>query len=402
MGLELKLRLVVSVLARGPLSDDVSVFCARIAHCDGWGPVVRGEHAVPNPKMLAGGRMNGVSSDRVRGLAQTTVDPALGREIDIAAERCFAPVRVVVSGRTGVGKSSVRAALSVRGDNDTGVVGPDLILTEAASIDVPRAPDPDLDGDVVVHVLAGGLHQADIDAIASADRRDDTTVVVILTKADSIEDPGGVAELMSERLGTRVLPLMSTIATNVAHGRPPSFDSLRPVAHAVTADMLLTPERFLAADIAISRRERSELLEYIEPFGVAIVAAALKDNPAADDAILRALLARTSGIDDAARAVGSAVDGIRVDRQGRLLRRLAELSAHDPAGNAAIEQYLTTDEAVVAVMRAALRACGEPEVDSPTYLAAQQWHDRFRSARDPGQARAALAIARGYTRIAAR
>jgi hypothetical protein len=199
-----------------------------------------------------------------------------------------------------------------------------------------------------------------------------------------------------------VFPLMSTIAVSLAQGKPESFDALRAVARAVTAEMLLTPDRFVAADLPVSRHERLELLGHLETFGIGVVTAALLENSATEDAILRVLLARRSGIDDVAKAVKEAVDGVRVQRDGRMLHRLTELAVQNPASCPEIEQYLASDEAVVAVMRAGLHALGEPETDLPTYETVQLWHERFRSAGSPAQARAALAVARGYMRLATR
>ncbi|MGB2949348.1 MAG: hypothetical protein WBB99_10540 [Rhodococcus sp. (in: high G+C Gram-positive bacteria)] len=338
-----------------------------------------------------------MSSDRVRALAQVVGDPRIQQEIRIAADACFAPIRVLVSGRTGVGKSSVRAALHTRHD-----VGLSEVVVEAASIDVPRAPDPELDGDVIVHVLAGGVHRADVDAVAQAIERAAAELVVVLAKADTVDDPELLVEQMSAAMGVTVFPLMSTIAVSLAQGKPESFDALRAVARAMTAEMLLTPDRFVAADLPVSRHERLELLGHLETFGIGVVTAALLENSATEDAILRVLLARRSGIDDVAQAVKEAVDGVQVQRDGRLLHRLTELAVQNPASCPEIEQYLASDEAVVAVMRAGLHALGEPETDLPTYETVQLWHERFRSAGSPAQARAALAVARGYMRLATR
>ncbi|MGB6052988.1 MAG: hypothetical protein WBG14_19350, partial [Rhodococcus sp. (in: high G+C Gram-positive bacteria)] len=255
-----------------------------------------------------------MSSDRVRALAQVVGDPRIQQEIRIAADACFAPIRVLVSGRTGVGKSSVRAALHTRHD-----VGLSEVVVEAASIDVPRAPDPELDGDVIVHVLAGGVHRADVDAVAQAIERAAAELVVVLAKADTVDDPELLVEQMSAAMGVTVFPLMSTIAVSLAQGKPESFDALRAVARAMTAEMLLTPDRFVAADLPVSRHERLELLGHLETFGIGVVTAALLENSATEDAILRVLLARRSGIDDVAKAVKEAVDGVRVQRDGRML-----------------------------------------------------------------------------------
>ena len=333
------------------------------------------------------GANNGVSSGTVRGLAAQGT--ALGRAIGEAADRCFAAVRVQVSGRTGVGKSSVRAVLTAH--HDLRVDGVDI--TEAASIDVPRSPDPVLDGDVLVHVLASGAHPADIDAVASA-----TEVVFVLAKADTIDHLDTVVARLSASVGATVYPLMGTVAASVMRGLPASFGLLRPAANAVTTDMLLTPERFVRATLPMPRQARVELLEQVETCGVRIAVETLTANPNTDDATLRLLLAERSGVDALARAVRQAVDDVRIDRQGKLLHRLTELAAEHPDATE-LERYLGSDEAVVAIMRSALRALGEPEEPHPTLRTAQQWQSRWQSADEPSRARAALAVTRGYLRM---
>lgn len=290
----------------------------------------------------------------------------------------------------------MRAALRARPDFATDAVE----VVEAASIDVPRARDPELDGDVIVHVLAGAVQRADIDAVTPAIERAAAGLVVVLAKADTVDDPGGVVERMSAAIGARVFPLMSTIAVSVAHGRPESFDSLRTIAKAATAEMLLSTERFVAADLPLSREDRRELLGHIEAFGIRAVSAALVDNPAESDAALRALLVEHSGVDDLVGAVRTAVAGVRAKRDGRLLHRLTELAVQYPESTSEIELYLASDEAVAQHMRAGLQALGEPETELPTYETVQLWHERFRSARSPAHARASLAVARGYLRRA--
>ncbi|WP_338888396.1 hypothetical protein [Rhodococcus sovatensis] len=330
---------------------------------------------------------NGVSSAIVRGLAEHGT--ALGRAIGDAADRCFSAVRVQVSGRTGVGKSSVRTVLTAH--HDLRIDGVDIV--EAASIDVPWSPDPVLDGDVLVHVLASGAHQADIDAVAPA-----TEVVFVLAKADTIDHLDTVIERLSAVVGAPVYPLMATIAASVMRGLPSSFGLLRPAANAVTTDMLLTPERFVRATLQMPRQARVELLEQVETCGVRIAVDTLTVNPDTDDATLRLLLAERSGVDAVARAVRRAVDTVRIDRQGKLLHRLTELVAQHPDATE-LERYLGSDEAVVAMMRSALRALGEPEEKLPTLSTAQHWQSRWQSTDEPARARAALAVTRGYLRM---
>lgn len=334
--------------------------------------------------------MNGIAEDGVRALA--VADTEVGRAIDAAADRCFAVVRIQVSGRTGVGKSSVRSVLAAHPDLRI----TDVEMTEAASIDVPRSPDPVLDGDVVVHVMAGGAQPADANVVASAKE-----VVPVLAKADTIDDLDAIVGRLSASLGRSVYFLMGTTATSVMRGLPSSFDSLRRAADAVTADMLLTPERFLRAKLPMPRPVREELVEQIEIRGVAIAVDALVANPATDDATLRLLLTERSGADAVARAVRQAVDAVRVDRQGRLLHRLTELAAEYPSARE-LERFLGSDEAVVAIMRSALRALGEQEEPNPTLDTAHRWHERRRGSTEPAHARAALAVARGYMRLRVR
>lgn len=336
--------------------------------------------------------MNGAT---VRELAGTLSirDQDLGHDIGTAVDRCFAPLRIQVSGRTGVGKTAVRRVLAAHHDLRHG----DIEIVEAASIDVPRSPDPDLDGDIVVHVMASGVQPSDVAAVTAA-----SEVVAVLAKADTLDDSMGVVRRASATLGAQVHPIMGTIASAVLAGRPQTFDALRPVAAALTSEMLLTPQLFLQADLELAQRTRTELVEQIETFGVGVVARALAANPDTDDATLRLLLAETSGAADVVRAVVGAVEGVRIDRQGALLHRLTELVALYPLITAELERYLGTDDCVVAIMRSALRALGEPEEPSPTLHTAALWRDRWQASNDPAVARAALAVTRGYTRLRSR
>lgn len=389
------LRLAVSALANGLDTGVLSVFCATMTQHDGWGPVVRGV----SEKSLNGGRVKELSSARVRALARACaeLDVQLADEVDAAAGRCFLPVRIQISGRTGVGKSTVRGVLSGRRE----FADENIDFVEAASMDVPGSPDPLLDGDVVVHVLAGGVHTSDVDAVASLSAGP-AGLVVVLGKADSLDALGTAVEQATLAVGASVHPLMSTIAAGVGRGLPSTFDPLRPLAHAVTDEILSTPERFLAAELPLARRTRASLVDTVETFGVAAVVRVLVTNPAADDVTLRLMLAEKSGVDDVARAVRAAVDGARARRAGALVHRLTELCTLYPGSSSAIDDYVASDEAVVATMRSNLHVLGESEIDTPTHRTVQLWQDRFGSAPDAPRARAALAVARGYMRLVTR
>ncbi|MBY6412931.1 hypothetical protein HQ346_21875 [Rhodococcus sp. BP-252] len=340
--------------------------------------------------------MNGVDQGRLRRLASESSvrDAHLGREIDLALDRCFARIRVQVSGRVGVGKSTVRAVVEAALSESVGF-GDAVDITEAAAVDVPRSPDPILDGDVVVHVLAGGAQAADVEVLSSV-----ATAVAVLAKADTLDDASDTVARSAATVGVPVLPLMATVARSLSRGEPSSFADLRCTAASLPDDAVLTPDRFaLAAPDAETGRRRRVLVDQVEMAGVRLLVGILRNDPTVDDATLRLMLADASGVRPVLDAVGRCIDGIRTDREGRLLHRLTELCAEHPRVSEEIERYLATDEAVLAVMRSALRAVGEARDLGQPLAAAVEWHRRARSASNPDFCRAAVAISRGYLRV---
>lgn len=368
----------------------------------GWGAVVSTKPGYVQQSRW-GDVMNGVNQVRLRSLASSVSerDPVSGREIELALDRCFAPIRVQVSGRVGVGKSSVRAVLT----SSTVPAFTDVEITETAAMDVPSAPDPDLDGDVVVYVLTSGAQKADVDAVTSA-----SLVVPVLAKADTVDDLSGVLDRLTSAVGIEVLPLMGTIARTVSEGAPKSFEMLRRAAPHLSSDMMLTRERFLRADISpasVSRdtptaAERDELVEQIEILGVRTVVEALGSDPTMDDVRIRLLLLGVSGAARFTDTVRRSVARVRVERQARLLHRLTELAAEHPTSAEELETFLASDEAVLAIMRSALDALGETVEPGDEVESAALWLARAQSTEDPNHSRAARAISRGYLRMRAR
>lgn len=365
----------------------------------GWGPVVSTKPGYVQQSRW-GDVMSGVNQGRMRSLASSVSerDPASGREIELALDRCFARIRVQVGGRVGVGKSSVRAVLT----SSTVPAFTDVEITETAAMDVPSAPDPDLDGDVVVYVLTSGAQKADVDAVASASH-----VVPVLAKADTVDDLAGVLDRLTSAVGIEVLPLMGTIARTVSEGEPKSFDMLRRAAPHLSSDMMLTRERFLRADISPASvsdevptaAERDALVEHIEILGVRTVAEALQSDPTMDDVRIRLLLLGVSGAARFTDTVRRSVERVRVERQARLLHRLTELAAEHPTSAEGLETFLASDEAVLTIMRSALDALGETVEPGDKVEAAALWLARAQSTGDPNYSRAARAISRGYLRM---
>ncbi|WP_186628564.1 hypothetical protein [Rhodococcus sp. BP22] len=351
--------------------------------------------------------MSGVNQGRMRSLASSVAerDPGSGVEIGLALDRCFARIRIQVSGRVGVGKSSVRAVLTASAVSGLADAGwEEVEITETAAMDVPSAPDPDLDGDVVVYVLTSGAQKADVDAVASASH-----VVPVLAKADTVDDLVGALDRLTSAVGVEVLPLMGTIARTVSEGKPKSFEMLRRAAPHISSDMMLTRERFLRADLlpaSTSREvpteaERDALVEHIEILGVRTVVEALRSDPTMDDVQIRLLLLGVSGAARFTDTVRRSVERVRVERQARLLHRLTELAAEHPTSAEELETFLTSDEAVLAIMRSALDALGETVEPGDKVESAALWLARSQSTEDPNYSRSARAISRGYLRMRA-
>ena len=140
--------------------------------------------------------LDGVSGDRVRDA--------------VAAFR--APIRVQTAGRAGVGRSTVAAALTANGIADA-------VVEEADAVDVPGAPDPTLDGDVVVYVLVESVRAADRDAVRTLDP---AQALFVLNKSDTLGASRAAADAWatataraaecSDEGGLPTLPLIGTLA----------------------------------------------------------------------------------------------------------------------------------------------------------------------------------------------
>lgn len=131
------------------------------------------------------------------------------------------PVRIGISGRAGVGRSRLARILA-----DSIAVGPagepDLEVVDLPAIDSPDHPDPELDHDVLVHVVVGGLHRVDRDVLGG---RDPATTVVALGKVDRLEDAGAVVEQIRRSTGFSliVVPPVDRMTSPVAADDPPEL-----------------------------------------------------------------------------------------------------------------------------------------------------------------------------------
>lgn len=115
-------------------------------------------------------------------------DARAGRQVQRALERHDAPLRVQIAGRGGAVRPALRAAV------EAAVAASALVDT--VELDSPDRPEPVLDADVVLLVLAARVHPADLAALVrSADpaalvTRDDERLVVVLDRTEGLEDAG--------------------------------------------------------------------------------------------------------------------------------------------------------------------------------------------------------------------
>ncbi|GCE40253.1 hypothetical protein Rhow_003896 [Rhodococcus wratislaviensis] len=141
------------------------------------------------------------------------LDEAAGDRVHAAVAAFGAPIRIQTAGRAGVGRSTVAAALTAGGIDGT-------VVEEADAVDVPGAPDPVLDGDVVVYVLVEAVRDADRDAVRNLDP---ARALFVLNKADTLgasrvpADAWATATARaaecSDEGGLPALPLIGTLAT---------------------------------------------------------------------------------------------------------------------------------------------------------------------------------------------
>ncbi|MFC7446680.1 hypothetical protein [Rhodococcus daqingensis] len=189
----------------------------------------------------------------------TEADPAAGALVTRAVERYRAPVRVQVTGRAGVGRSAVVAALGP-------TVGVEVV--ETAAWDVPGADDPALTAEVVVLVTCDPPRRADVAAASVAGERG----LAVLNKVDTVADPAAATERAASVLGAPCLPVsarrggaLTTAADGVDEMRTAVLERIASVRSARaaalmaglraltgTADVRDAVEAYLAGDEALA------------------------------------------------------------------------------------------------------------------------------------------------------
>lgn len=324
------------------------------------------------------------------------------KAVDTALQDRLRPVIVRVTGRTGVGKSAIVAIVeSMRLDAD----GLEVRVREDSGVD-------STDFDVLVYVIAGAVSPVDTEFLASRPGGTPNRTVVVLTKADTLDDPAASAAAASRQLVRTVLPVMGATAaglrgTGLGDTGPSGASLVMPDARAVAASEvgpadLLTADRFLAADIAVSTRRREALIECLELRGVALLIDVLRQRTALSDGDALRALAEATGVDAVTASVSTAVSAAAAGRDADLHRSLQQICARYRQVRGAVESYLASDEAVAAEMRCAALYLGVPiETGSEQAVVEQAalWKQRAAAAEDSEVRRSALALCRGYVRM---
>lgn len=333
-------------------------------------------------------------------------DTQLGYYVGAAVNAWRKSPRIQVAGRAHAGRTTVLHALAL------------MSAVETEPVDEPGAPDPELDADIVVYVLAGPPTPADRRMLATlAPER----TVVVLNKADAIgarwADAVTAAQRYGRELGLSVLPVVASLAVRTRSGAftESELGVLRGLAASADPVLTLSPELFTAPSAGPEVAEREQLLQRWDLYGVACALTALRHDPDLGPRPLLQILHAASGIDALHRLLHRRYEQVSALRGGELLDELTRLAARalpTDGGRAreALEDYLASDEAMwlglcagLACPEVAHLAAGYPApspADADDAMArAARWRAVVSSDMSPTARRAALRVHNGYVRL---
>lgn len=328
--------------------------------------------------------------------------------VETAVQRRLRPLEVHISGRVGVGKSVILSVLDAARLHTDGF---EVRLLESEWADTPRAVDVQqnrsaCDADVLVHVLAGAVSPDDITFLSARPGGPPEHTVILLNKADTLDEPAVTAAAASAQLGRRVLPVMGSVAAGlggVAGGSAVDMADVRAVAAGeLHPGDLLTVDRFRSADISLSTIRREALLDCVELRGLALLVDALRRRSGVSDADVLRELWEATGVDAVTTVVSDGVSAAATARDDDLHEQLLQISARHRDVRGAVESYLASDEAVATDMRCAATRLGVSiETGSEQALLEQAlvWKRCAATSEDDTIRRSALALCRGYVRM---
>jgi hypothetical protein len=235
-------------------------------------------------------------------------------------------LRVAVSGRRGVGRSTVAHALRIAGD-----------LRTTITLSAPTVSDVD------VYVLADVIKPEDRAAIAAAGR----PVLAVLNKADLVATTGSGRHPLGPTVAarTRCAQLSARAELSVA----PVVGLLAVAALGeLVDDTMWAALRMLAAGRSVDEQVRCRLLDTLDEFGVAQATAAIRGGATRAD--VGALLRSLSCIDEVIDKIEALGAQARYQRMLDAVTELETLAVTDRR----IGDFLTCDDSVIARMVAAV------------------------------------------------
>lgn len=308
-----------------------------------------------------------IFTTELTGFAQRAGDS----RITALAETVSGPLRVAVRGRDGVGRGTVAAAL----------VGAGVVVADGDDAHVVVADGDDVD--VVVVVVAEAVKPEDramLGAGPSRSARARCPTLVVLNKADlagfGAGGPIAVADRRAAEIqaltGVPTEPMVGLLATATLD------DELLSALRALTAEPadLSSTDGFLSAGHSVPPSVRVRLLDTLDLFGIAHGVLALQQGTEA--AALPAALRRLSRLERVTARL--AVVGAEV-RYRRVRSALVQLRTMAAGGVPALAEFLAGDDAVLAVMAAAVDVVqadgltvGDDDKPSAHLHRALHWH----------------------------
>lgn len=316
-------------------------------------------------------------ADGLTQLAAEISDPRLSA----IAAGITAPLRVAVSGRRGVGRRTVAAALAAAGVSIAGRSGPHA--------------GADADADMTVHVIAEVVKAEDVEATAARPDIRDRSVLVVLNKADLAGHCGvaGVAAAMR----APVEPMSALFALAALGDEPGAgldsglWEVCRQLAER-PAD-LSSAEQFVSCPHPVPRQVRERLCAVLDLSGIERVLEPARRGGTAGQA--RTMLRRLSGVDGVVQRLAAMGAGLHHRRMSQAVVRLEAMAV----GETRIDEFLVADATVAARMTAAAAVVqGQWLPDEPALRRARRWQ-AYRGAPVGATQRAcAVDIARGSLR----
>ncbi len=334
------------------------------------------------------------------------VDTGVANGIEAAVQRWRSLPRAQVAGRARSGRTTVAEALGLQHGAET------------APVDEPGFPDPVLDADIIVYVLASTPSPGDRRILGSLPP--ERTLVVVVNKSDAIgtgwADAVAAAEQFSRAFGLPAFPIVGSLAARTVAGALREADLALLRRHAGNRSLsAVSAEAFASPSAGPDTEERADLLERWDLYGVACVLAALEREPDLTPQTVLQILNTVSGIEPVARLLGLRYQQAISRRAGGLVDELTRLAARAvPQGTsrarALITEYLDTDEARWLGLCGGLvdpavshLAAGyprfEPEDADDALARAIRWRAVVASDLSPAARRAAVRVHNGYVRV---